>query len=51
MAKENRETHGGGSWSPGRTRALMVLVVCIQIGLGLVRDPGEVFVVVSGHAP
>jgi uncharacterized membrane protein YfcA len=29
--------------------AVLVLVVCIQIGLGLVRDPGEVFVVVSGH--
>jgi uncharacterized membrane protein YfcA len=31
--------------------ALLVLVVCIQIGLGLIRDPGEVFVVVSGRAP
>jgi uncharacterized membrane protein YfcA len=30
--------------------ALLVLVVCIQIGLGLIRDPGEVFVVVSGRA-
>ena len=31
--------------------ALMVLIVCIQIGLGLVRDPGEVFIVISGRAP
>jgi uncharacterized membrane protein YfcA len=31
--------------------AVMVLVVCVQIGLGLVRDPGEVFIVISGHAP
>ena len=31
--------------------AVMVLVVCTQIGLGLVRDPGEVFIVISGHAP
>ena len=31
--------------------AVMVLVVCAQIGLGLVRDPGEVFIVISGHAP
>ncbi|HUS52823.1 MAG TPA: sulfite exporter TauE/SafE family protein [Thermohalobaculum sp.] len=31
--------------------AILVLVVCIQIGQGLVRDPGEVFIVVSGHAP
>ncbi|MCH8167860.1 MAG: sulfite exporter TauE/SafE family protein [Proteobacteria bacterium] len=31
--------------------ALLVLVVCLEIGLGLVRDPGEVFIVVSGRAP
>ena len=31
--------------------ALMVLIVCIQIGLGLVRDSGEVFIVISGRAP
>jgi uncharacterized membrane protein YfcA len=31
--------------------ALMVLVVCIQIGLGLIRDPGEVFIVISASAP
>ncbi|MFQ5566756.1 MAG: sulfite exporter TauE/SafE family protein [Paracoccaceae bacterium] len=31
--------------------ALLVLAVCIEIGLGLIRDPGEVFIVVSGHAP
>ncbi len=31
--------------------ALLVLVVCIQIGLGLIRDPGEVFIVISGRAP
>jgi len=31
--------------------AVMVLAVCIEIGLGLVREPGEVFFVVSGHAP
>ncbi len=31
--------------------ALLVLVVCIEIGLGLVRDPDEVFVVISGRAP
>ena len=31
--------------------ALLVLVVCIEIGLGLVRDPGEVFIVISGRAP
>ena len=31
--------------------ALLVLVVCFQIGLGLIRDPGEVFIVISGRAP
>ncbi|MHA1529282.1 MAG: sulfite exporter TauE/SafE family protein [Alphaproteobacteria bacterium] len=31
--------------------ALLVLVVCVEIGLGLVRDPGEAFIVVSGRAP
>jgi uncharacterized membrane protein YfcA len=31
--------------------AVLVLVVCMQIGQGLIRDPGEVFIVVSGHAP
>jgi len=31
--------------------ALLVLVVCTGIGLGLVRDPGEVFIVISGRAP
>jgi uncharacterized membrane protein YfcA len=31
--------------------ALMVLVVCIQIGLGLIRDPSEVFIVISARAP
>jgi uncharacterized membrane protein YfcA len=31
--------------------ALLVLVVCLEIGLGLVRDPGEVFIVISGRAP
>jgi hypothetical protein len=31
--------------------ALMVLVVCFQIGLGLVRDPGEMFIVISERAP
>jgi hypothetical protein len=31
--------------------AVLVLVVCIQIGLGLIRNPGEVFIVISGHAP
>ncbi len=31
--------------------ALLVLVVCFEIGLGLVRDPGEVFIVISGRAP
>jgi uncharacterized membrane protein YfcA len=31
--------------------AVMVLAVCIQIGLGLIRNPGEVFIVISGHAP
>jgi uncharacterized membrane protein YfcA len=31
--------------------AVLVLVVCMQIGFGLIRDPGEVFIVVSGHAP
>jgi uncharacterized membrane protein YfcA len=30
--------------------ALLVLAVCIEIGLGLVRDPGELFVVVRGPA-
>jgi uncharacterized membrane protein YfcA len=29
--------------------AILVLVVCVKIGLGLVRDPGEVFIVISGH--
>lgn len=29
MAKENNETHNGGNRSPGRTRALMVLVAVI----------------------
>jgi len=29
MAKENKETHSGGNWSPGRTRVLMVLVAVI----------------------
>ena len=29
MTKENKETHGGGNWNPGRTRALMVLVAVI----------------------
>jgi hypothetical protein len=31
--------------------ALLVLVVCFEIGLGLIRDPGEVFIVISGRAP
>ena len=31
--------------------ALLVLVVCAEIGLELIRDPAEVFIVVSGHAP
>jgi len=31
--------------------AILVLVVCIQIGFGLIRDPGEVFIVVSGRVP
>jgi uncharacterized membrane protein YfcA len=31
--------------------ALMVLVVSIQIGLGLIRDPSEVFIVISARAP
>jgi len=29
MAKENKETVRGGNWSPGRTRALMALVVVV----------------------
>jgi hypothetical protein len=29
--------------------AILVLVVCVKIGLGLVRDPGEVFIVISGR--
>ena len=29
--------------------AFLVLVVCAEIGLGLVRDPGEVFIVISEH--
>lgn len=29
--------------------AVLVLAVCVEIGLGLVRNPGEVFVVVAGH--
>jgi hypothetical protein len=29
MAKENKETHSGGTWNPGRTRALMVLVIVV----------------------
>jgi uncharacterized membrane protein YfcA len=28
--------------------AVLVLAVCIEIGLGLVRTPGEVFIVISG---
>jgi hypothetical protein len=31
--------------------ALLVLVVCAAIGLELIRDPDEVFIVVSGRAP
>ncbi len=30
--------------------AVLVLAVCIEIGLGLVRTPGEVFIVISGIA-
>ena len=29
MAKENKDSGSGGNWSPGRTRALMVLVAVI----------------------
>jgi len=29
MAKENKQARSGGNWSPGRTRALMVLVAVI----------------------
>ncbi len=31
--------------------ALLVLAVCFQIGLGLIHDPGEVFIVISERAP
>ena len=31
--------------------AVLVLVVCIEIGLGLVRTPDEVFIVIAGRAP
>jgi uncharacterized membrane protein YfcA len=31
--------------------AVLVLAVCAQIAFDLVRDPGEVFIVISGRAP
>jgi len=31
--------------------AVLVLLVCLRIGFGLVRNPGEVFLVVRGGAP
>ncbi len=43
--------HAGAMRRSDLALAALVLVVCIEIGLGLVRDPGEVFIVVSGRAP